>query len=99
MSAMRGASATFLAQVAPKLDEPITHLETRDRTAIVLRFFKRRDFLSKGEKPGCDEAAARMRLTPGAGQIARPFEAAGHGPIGGRLGRGSFRGGVCGILP
>ena len=50
------------AAIVPRLDEAITQLEAEDRTAIVLRFFERRDFRSIGEALGSSEDAARMRV-------------------------------------
>src|SRR5262245_7339405 len=41
-------STADLAHIAPILDEAITQLGKEDRTAIILRFFERRDFSSIG---------------------------------------------------
>jgi RNA polymerase sigma factor (sigma-70 family) len=49
-------------EVAPILDEAITQLAPADRTAILLRFFERRDFRSVGHALGSHEDAARMRV-------------------------------------
>jgi len=49
-------------EVAPVLDEAITQLTPEDRTAILLRFFERRDFRSVGHALGSHEDAARMRV-------------------------------------
>jgi RNA polymerase sigma factor (sigma-70 family) len=49
--------------VAPILDEAITQLTPADRTAILLRFFERRDFRSVGQALGSHEDAARMRVS------------------------------------
>jgi len=49
-------------EVAPILDEAITHLDAADRTAILLRFFERRDFRAVGLALGSHEDAARMRV-------------------------------------
>ena len=49
-------------EVAPILDEAITQLAPADRTAILLRFFERRDFCSVGRAVGSHEDAARMRV-------------------------------------
>ena len=56
-------ASTYLAEVAPLLDEAITQLGTEDRNAILLRFFERRDFRSIGEALGSTEDAARMRVS------------------------------------
>ncbi len=62
MNALQDHSAADLELVAPMLDEAITTLEKDDRTAIILRFFERRDFRSIGEALGSNENAARMRV-------------------------------------
>ncbi len=49
-------------EVAPVLDEAITQLAPADRTAILLRFFERRDFRSVADALGGHEDAARMRV-------------------------------------
>ena len=49
-------------EVAPILDEAITQLAPADRTAILLRFFERRDFRAVGQALGSHEDAARMRV-------------------------------------
>ena len=55
-------SQTDLVQITPMLDEAITQLGSEDRTAIILRFFERRDFRSIGQALGSNEDAARMRV-------------------------------------
>jgi RNA polymerase sigma factor (sigma-70 family) len=50
-------------QIAPLLDDAIDELPESDRTAIVLRFFERRDFRSVGESLATSEDAARMRVS------------------------------------
>src|SRR5438552_6771752 len=62
MNALQEDSGAELLQIAPMLDEAITHLGKEDRTAIILRFFERRDFRSIGEALGSNEDAARMRV-------------------------------------
>jgi RNA polymerase sigma factor (sigma-70 family) len=52
-----------LARIAPIVDEAVTQLRAEDRTAIILRFFERRDFRAIGEALGSTEDAARMRVT------------------------------------
>ena len=44
------------------LDDAISQLPQEDRTAILLRFFEKRDFRSVGETLGSTEDAARMRV-------------------------------------
>jgi RNA polymerase sigma factor (sigma-70 family) len=50
-----------LTRIAPILDEALARLGKQDRTAIILRFFERRDFRAIGEALGVTEDAARMR--------------------------------------
>jgi RNA polymerase sigma factor (sigma-70 family) len=54
--------ATF-DEIAPLLDEAIEQLPEDDRSAIVMRFFERRDFRSVGETLSTTEDAARMRVS------------------------------------
>jgi hypothetical protein len=49
-------------QIAPLLDEAINSLGSRDRTAIVLRFFEKRDLRTIGDALGSNEDAAQKRL-------------------------------------
>lgn len=51
------------AEIAPLLDEAIEELTESDRTAIVLRFFERREFRAVGETLATTEDAARMRVS------------------------------------
>jgi len=62
MNAIEDHSESNLAQVAPVLDEAIGQLDAEDRTAILLRFFERRDFRSVGDALGSSEDAARKRV-------------------------------------
>ncbi len=62
MNAIEDHSESNLAQVAPVLDEAIGQLDVEDRTAILLRFFERKDFRSVGEAIGSNEDAARKRV-------------------------------------
>jgi RNA polymerase sigma factor (sigma-70 family) len=56
-------SGDDLTHIAPMLDEAIMQLGKEDRTAIILRFFERRDFSSIGAALGSSEDAARMRVS------------------------------------
>jgi RNA polymerase sigma factor (sigma-70 family) len=56
-------SGDDFTHIAPMLDEAITQLGKEDRTAIILRFFERRDFCSIGAALGSSEDAARMRVS------------------------------------
>ena len=62
MNHLQDDSEANLRRVEPILDEAITQLGTADRTAILLRFFERRDFHAVGEALGSNEDAARMRV-------------------------------------
>jgi RNA polymerase sigma factor (sigma-70 family) len=62
MNAIEDHSEQNLAQVAPVLDEVIGELDEQDRTAILLRFFERKDFHSVGDVLGSSEDAARKRV-------------------------------------
>ena len=63
MNALHDSSEARYEELAPHLDEAINQLEAGDRTAILLRFFERKDFRSVGEALGSSEDAARMRVT------------------------------------
>ncbi len=63
MNALQDNSGAVLAQIAPVLDEAITHLNAEDRTAILLRFFERNDFRSIGHALGTTDDAAQKRVT------------------------------------
>src|SRR5208283_1201179 len=63
MNSLQDHSEANLAQVAPILDDAINRLGTKDRTAILLRFFEQRDLRSVGEALGISENAARKRVT------------------------------------
>jgi RNA polymerase sigma factor (sigma-70 family) len=62
MNTLHKDSTDSMERVAPILDEAISQLPGEDRTAILLRFFERRDFRSIGEAIGSTEDAARMRV-------------------------------------
>jgi RNA polymerase sigma factor (sigma-70 family) len=62
MNAIEDHSESNLAQVAPVLDEAIGQLDAEDRTAILLRFFERKDFRGVGDALGSSEDAARKRV-------------------------------------
>jgi len=62
MNAIEDHTESNLAQVAPVLDDAIGLLEAEDRTAIMLRFFERKDFRGVGEALGSSEDAARKRV-------------------------------------
>jgi len=62
MNAIQDHSESNLAQFAPVLDEAIGQLDAEDRTAILLRFFERKDFRGVGDALGSSEDAARKRV-------------------------------------
>jgi len=55
-------SKSNLDQIAPILDEAIGELGAADRTAILLRFFEKKDLQSVGEALGTSDEAARKRV-------------------------------------
>lgn len=63
MNTLANNSAGSLDLLAPVLDDAIGQLQQEDRTAILLRFFERRDFRSVGVVLGSSEDAARMRVS------------------------------------
>ncbi len=63
MNDLQNENKVVQQMVTPILDEAITRLGHRDRTAILLRFFEQRDFRSVGEVLGINEDAARMRVS------------------------------------
>jgi RNA polymerase sigma factor (sigma-70 family) len=63
MESLQDHSQANLERIAPILDEAINSLGNADRTAILLRFFEKRDFRSVGLALDSNEDAARMRVT------------------------------------
>ena len=63
MNTLAHESSGNLDLVAHVLDDAIGRLPAEDRTAILLRFFERRDFRSVGLALGSSEDAARMRVS------------------------------------
>jgi RNA polymerase sigma factor (sigma-70 family) len=49
-------------QLAPVLEEAMSHLKTADRDALVLRFFERQSFRAVGDSLGTSEDGARKRV-------------------------------------
>ena len=60
MSALQNDAGDGFEQLAPHLDEAINGLNDRERAAIVLRYFERRDLRAVGAALGSNEDAARM---------------------------------------
>ena len=69
MNTLQDNSDADLRRIEPLLDEAITHLGSKDRTAILLRFFERRDFHAVGAALGSNEDAARMRVKRALGKL------------------------------
>ncbi len=75
MNALEDHSEANLARVAPLLDEAIDRLRAEDWTAILLRFYERRDLRSVGRALGCNDhdaegAIERVAETPRRGRQA-----------------------------
>ena len=62
MNTLEDHSATNLALLARILDDAIDQLGSKDRAAILLRFFEQKDFRSVGQALGSNEDAARKRV-------------------------------------
>ncbi len=69
MSALEQVPEADFSKIAPILDEAINELDESERTAIVLRFFERRDFRAVGEAIGGSEDGARMRVNRALGKL------------------------------
>ena len=63
MNSLQSHTEANLAQIAPMLDEAINQLGAADRTAVLMRYFERRDLRSIGEALGSTENAAQKRVT------------------------------------
>lgn len=63
MSLLEDHTAINLARIGPALDEAISGLNPEDRTAVLSRFFERRDLRSVGEALGVNEDAAQKRVS------------------------------------
>jgi len=59
--------------LAPCLDEGLAELAPRDRRAIVLRFFEKKDWREVGQPLGLNENAARVRVTRALEKLRRFF--------------------------
>jgi RNA polymerase sigma factor (sigma-70 family) len=62
MKELNESSPENIAVLAPVLDDAINQLGSKDRQAIVLRFFEQRDFRSVGDALAVNEDAARKRV-------------------------------------
>jgi RNA polymerase sigma factor (sigma-70 family) len=63
MNTIQDHSEENLARIAPVLDDAINHLGSRDRMAILLRFFDQLDFRAVGQAIGTSEDAAKKRVS------------------------------------
>jgi RNA polymerase sigma factor (sigma-70 family) len=61
-NSLQGNTDALWAHLAPDLDDAINRLGTRDRLAIVLRFFEGCDFRAVGQALGLSEDAAQKRV-------------------------------------
>src|SRR5437899_12205089 len=56
-------SSSIWEQIAPVLEELMSHLRTADRDALVLRFLQEKSFAEVASALGTSEAAAKMRVS------------------------------------
>src|SRR6266568_2516579 len=63
MGELTTANDPFCEQVAPHLDAAMDHLSEKDRAAIVLRFFDKKDFRAIGDALGTTDDSAQKRVT------------------------------------
>ena len=61
-SAMNAPEPEAWTRVGPLLDEAMSHLNEKDRNAIVLRFFEGKPLKEVGDSLGATEDAAKMRV-------------------------------------
>lgn len=60
--------------LAPALEEAMQRLDSRDRDALILRYFKGRDLRAVGAALGTSEDAARMRINRALDKLRGHFE-------------------------
>jgi RNA polymerase sigma factor (sigma-70 family) len=63
MNTLQNEPEAEFERIAPYLDEVINELDERERTAIILRFFERRDFRAIGAALGSNEDAAQKSVS------------------------------------
>jgi RNA polymerase sigma factor (sigma-70 family) len=63
MQELSAATENTWEQLGPVLDEAMSRLSTKDRNAILLRYFERKDLRAVGDTLGTSEEAARKRVT------------------------------------
>jgi len=62
MNAHHDSTDAVWRELAPVLEEAMSHLNARDRNAVVLRFFERQPFHAVGHTLGMSEDGARKRV-------------------------------------
>src|SRR5437667_3041522 len=63
MGELTSANDPFWEQIAPHLDAAMDRLSEKDRAAIVLRFFDKKDFRAIGDALGTTDDSAQKRVT------------------------------------
>jgi RNA polymerase sigma factor (sigma-70 family) len=74
MNALTADTEPAWEHLAPFLDEAMQRLGARDRDAIVLRYFERRDLRAVGTALGSSDEAARKRLSRALEKLGRFFK-------------------------
>jgi RNA polymerase sigma factor (sigma-70 family) len=77
MNALQNDSDAGFEQIAPHLDEAINGLNDREHTAIVLRYFERRDLRTVGAALGSSEDAAQKCISRAVDKLRTHFEGRG----------------------
>src|SRR4051812_42932082 len=67
------AAGSAWEQLAPVLDEAMTHLREKDRDAVVLRYFENKSLRAVGVALGVDERAAQKRVSRGLAKLRSWF--------------------------
>jgi len=74
MNAWQNDPEAKFEQIAPHLDEAINELNDRERAAIVLRYFERRDLRAVGDALGSSEDAAQKCVSRAVDKLRSHFE-------------------------
>ncbi|HVU09166.1 MAG TPA: TIGR03435 family protein [Verrucomicrobiae bacterium] len=72
-NAERAAANSAWEQIAPHLDEAMAKLGSKDRDAVLLRFFENKSFAQVGAALGVNEDAARKRIVRALEKLRRHF--------------------------
>src|SRR5947207_1541097 len=67
------AAGSAWDQLAPVLDEAMTHLREKDRDAVVLRYFENKSLREVGVALGVEERAAQKRVSRGLAKLRSWF--------------------------